>query len=477
MRGSIEGGLWALVLGTAGLSVASLGADLPAGVSVVRVPDMTSPSLASASPEADAPLIAVDDGAGPPQQVAPATLQTPQPDQTFAAFENTKPPVIMAQAPPQMVAADGGGLPSLPRAAVPPVSPPSADGLRAPAAPQPPTIDVTSWAPPVATPPQATPEPAPEPQEVITAEPAAPALIAPAPSVPSALPQVDTAEAPVTATMPAPQLDDTQIAQADPEETPGNAVRINRPTAEPDEPIGQEAVVVTPEADDPSEPALSRFAAAFENEADLPVIGIVLVDDGTAALDSGALAKLGFAPTMVINALDTDAATRMAAYRAAGLEVAMQVRLPDGAQPADVEIAFAEAFRILPDVAMLYADGGGELQSNTSAVDQVMEVLNARGHGFVTVQRGLGNAARAADQAGVPAATIDRELDGNGDDAGAIARTLDQAAFRARQTGGAVLMGRLQPDTLSALEAWASTAVDDGVAPAPVSAVLLAQGD
>ena len=44
---------------------------------------------------------------------------------------------------------------------------------------------------------------------------------------------------------------------------------------------------------------------------------------------------------------------------------------------------------------------------------------------------------------------------------------------RARQTGEAVLIGRVNPDTLEALRGWAADIDRDTLAIAPVSAVLL----
>jgi polysaccharide deacetylase 2 family uncharacterized protein YibQ len=81
-------------------------------------------------------------------------------------------------------------------------------------------------------------------------------------------------------------------------------------------------------------------------------------------------------------------------------------------------------------------------------------------------------ALRAAEAAGVPAGVIYRDLDAEGQDARVIRRFLDQAAFRARQQSGVVLVGRVRPDTLSALILWGSANRAGDVTLAPVSAVL-----
>ena len=51
-------------------------------------------------------------------------------------------------------------------------------------------------------------------------------------------------------------------------------------------------------------------------------------------------------------------------------------------------------------------------------------------------------------------------------------RFLDQAAFRAAQEGGVVMMGRLQAETISALLIWGLADRASRVALVPVSAVL-----
>jgi polysaccharide deacetylase 2 family uncharacterized protein YibQ len=107
--------------------------------------------------------------------------------------------------------------------------------------------------------------------------------------------------------------------------------------------------------------------------------------------------------------------------------------------------------------------------------DQVMNVLASQGRGFVTVSQGLNMAVRAAEQAGVPAAVVYTDLDDDDQDARVVRRFVDQAAFRTRQESGVVLVGRMRPDTISALILWGSTSQDDQIAIVPLSAVLRAQ--
>jgi polysaccharide deacetylase 2 family uncharacterized protein YibQ len=53
-------------------------------------------------------------------------------------------------------------------------------------------------------------------------------------------------------------------------------------------------------------------------------------------------------------------------------------------------------------------------------------------------------------------------------------RFLDQAAFRAAQDGSVVMLGRVRPDTISALLLWGLQDRAERVMLAPLSAVLKA---
>ncbi|WP_394177827.1 divergent polysaccharide deacetylase family protein [Yoonia maritima] len=255
---------------------------------------------------------------------------------------------------------------------------------------------------------------------------------------------------------------------------PGKRIKVNRPSAEPETTPEPETEAVTDEEAEATDlPALQRFATAFENPNGMPLLSILLVDDGTNGDMAADVASMPLPVTVVLHALDPNAAARMQAYRAAGIEVALQTSLPEGAVPTDVEIAFEAAFGILHETVMLFSDGTGVLQNDRAVTDQVMQILASDGRGLVTVQRGLGSAQRAAEQVGVAATTVLRDLDGAGEDQSAIERALDQSALRARQTGDAVLLGRVQPETISALTNWALTVNQDQMLVAPVSAVLL----
>lgn len=250
---------------------------------------------------------------------------------------------------------------------------------------------------------------------------------------------------------------------------------------------GDTAVEDAPQTGDDSAPAdamtdastatdaLTRYAAPTNAPADVPRMSIILLDDGTMSAASAALARLPFAVSIAIDPALPNATDLMDAYRQAGFEVLATVRLPEGALPSDVEVTFESVFSQLPEAVGVLDIANSGLQADRDVTQQAMGVLADAGRGFVSQSQGLNMAGRAAEQAGVPAVTIYRDLDSDNQDARVVRRFVDQAAFRARQGGGVVLVGRVRPDTISALILWGAAHRDDLVAIVPVSAVLLGQ--
>jgi polysaccharide deacetylase 2 family uncharacterized protein YibQ len=257
------------------------------------------------------------------------------------------------------------------------------------------------------------------------------------------------------------------------------AVRVIRPGSDTEAPAAEvpldpaEAAVAEAAVDE-AEPALRRYAVSFDNPEAKPLMSVILIDDG--GLGGGAVAAVGTVPfpvTVAIDALAADAAAKMAAYRAAGIEVMALAALPEGALPMDVEVTLEAAFAALPDSVALLDAGAGGLQSDRAVTEQAMIRLALDGRGFVTASQGLNMALRSAEAVDVPAAVIYRDLDAEGQDARVIRRFLDQAAFRARQQAGVVLVGRVRGDTISALSLWGTANRAGPVTLAPVSATLL----
>ena len=225
----------------------------------------------------------------------------------------------------------------------------------------------------------------------------------------------------------------------------------------------------------PATNVLTDFVAEVGDVGSKPLMSIILIDDGTMSAASAALAGLPFAISIALDPALPNAAELMQTYRADGFEVLAMAKLPDGALPTDVEVTFESVFSNLPETIGVLDIGSGGLQSDRAVTEQAMDILSTQGRGFVTVSQGLNMAGRAAEQAGVPAAVVFRDLDVDNQDARVVRRFVDQAAFRARQESGVVLVGRVRPDTISALILWGTANQEDQIAVVPVSAVLLAQ--
>jgi polysaccharide deacetylase 2 family uncharacterized protein YibQ len=258
------------------------------------------------------------------------------------------------------------------------------------------------------------------------------------------------------------------------------AVRVNRPGLAPAVPAVPALAadpapapgLIAPSAPS-SAPALLRFAAPFAPSEDgRPLLAVVLLDDGSAAeAVADAVMALPLPVSVALDPAAPGAAGRMAAYRARGVEVLAVARLPLGARPVD-PVASAEAMRqVLPEAVAVLDLGEAGLEAGSATAGPALGWLAREGLGAVLPAGALGTAERAA-AAGVPAAAVLRDLDGGGQDAGAVRRFLDDAARRAGQAGEGVVLARVRPETLDALRSWAGGRRAGEVALAPVSAVL-----
>lgn len=451
--------------------------DLAVSVQPAEPADPAEEQFLAVAPDA------APDAAPPAAQTEAATPAAPGAEVTMAVPSETVPPVVSGTPKPASAPAAETATPVAPDTAAPAKAPQVAQA--APAEP-------------------ATPAKAPEVAQAVPAQPADPApqvaeASAPSAPAPDALAPDAQATAPAD---PAPQtVQGTEPVQGTGTSSGGTAAqpRIIRPQSETiGEPVGQlpkgtasvrilrpgsEPVTDGAAAADPTAPApevsedapaLVRYGIPFENPAGLPLLAVVLVDDGSLPHEAVALSGIPFPITVALDPSLPDAKDRAEAYRAAGLEVVAMPRLPEGARPEDVEVTYEAAFSALPQAVAVLDAGQGGLQAARSVTDQAMANLGAAGRGLLTNSRGLNMAARAAEAAGVPSATVYRDLDDEDQDARTIRRFLDQAAFRARQQSGVVLLGHIRPDTISALILWGTAERAGQVALAPLSAVLRA---
>lgn len=484
-RGFLSGILWGGVVSVAGAAALSIANDSPTG------PD----AVVQAPPGVDAP----QEGTG----VAPSTstdadlvmdgdapqLGNPTADDVTAAQtagEDTPTVPETGQAEDLAEPADTGEGATVAVDTDAPVQPgvqtdaPQAPGDEAelsistdPA--QPPAPDVPET-------PSAFTEDAPTVPEVAEA----PAAEAPAPNAPETTPApqppavtdapVEVADAPVEPE-PAPENQAALPSALDPEVDTGRPV-IGTPAtslvdrdAEPEAPASDADATAVPEG-----PPMVAFAAPFENPEDKPLMSIVLIDEGAdltgGSVGLAALQSFPYPLTFAVNASLPDAAERAAEYRGQGFEVAALLDLPGGATAGDTEVTLSAALDAVPEAVAVMEGTGTGVQETREVSDQVTAAVLASGHGLILQSKGLNTAQKLAARDGVPTGLIFRDFDSAGQTPTVIRRFLDQAAFRAGQEGGVIMVGRVRPDTISALLLWGLQDRAERVALAPVSAVL-----
>ncbi len=222
-------------------------------------------------------------------------------------------------------------------------------------------------------------------------------------------------------------------------------------------------------------PALQRFAAPFAPPADgRPLLAVVLLDQG-AADGPAAVAALPLPASVALDPSAPDAAERMAAYRARGIEVLAVARRPMGARSAEAGTHAEAMLAALPEAVAVLDLGEAGLEPGRATAGPALGRLADKGLGAVLAAETLGGAARVT-AAGVPAAALLRDVDGAGQDASAVRRFLDDAARRAGGAEAGVVLARVRPETLEALALWVGGRRAGEVALAPVSAVLRAAG-
>ncbi len=218
----------------------------------------------------------------------------------------------------------------------------------------------------------------------------------------------------------------------------------------------------------PGTPALVRYGREYSNDAGTPTMAIVLLTGPDGQLG----AALPVAVSYAIDASAENAAALMQAARAAGQEVLAVAPLPTGARASDVSVAMANYLdRLNESVAVMDVPEAG-FQASREVAAQVIADAGADGRGMITYSRGLNSALQMAEREGVPALLVFRVFDGEGQDRAAIKRFLDQAAFRARQQSGVIMVGHDRPETVAAILEWLLGNRASTVSLAPISAVL-----
>jgi len=295
----------------------------------------------------------------------------------------------------------------------------------------------------------------------------------PVPDAPSVVPEA--ADAPVVIAAPAPPVD-APVTVPDAPQGIGLTqpdIAVMSPGSDTDDlpRIGASAEIP---ADVVQEPALQRYAVAFEGKPEVPMVSLVLIDR-PGGPEPSAFADFPVPLTAALDPTVGNVGARMKAWRDVGVEVVVLTPLPEGATPADVEVAFQSFLSAVPQSVAVMDLPEALLQESRPRAVQVAEILAETGHGMLTYQRGLNSGLQVAEGKGVAAAAVFREFDDGARNVMAIKRFLDQGAFRAGQAGDVVLVGFLRDETVTAITEWALGNRASTVSLAPLSAVLLAK--
>jgi polysaccharide deacetylase 2 family uncharacterized protein YibQ len=235
-----------------------------------------------------------------------------------------------------------------------------------------------------------------------------------------------------------------------------------------DQPVtAPQAQPATPEAEASNEPALRRNAAAFANRGGMPLMAVVLVEVASSTLTFETLENFPYPLSIALDPDRPGAAEAAALYRAAGFEVLLTVDLAPDASPAATRAALQSSFEQVPQAVAVLESGAGGLPLAGMA-----PVLARSGHGLVTRTPDPDPGRGVLALAGVPAAPLQRDLDGQWQGTDAIEAALDQAATNADAQRGVIVLGRMRADTLRALSLWSGQGGARRVTLAPVSAVL-----
>ncbi|WP_425082853.1 divergent polysaccharide deacetylase family protein [Ruegeria profundi] len=216
---------------------------------------------------------------------------------------------------------------------------------------------------------------------------------------------------------------------------------------------------------------IEDYAASFENPEAKPLMSIILIDD-EGSFGAEALQDFPYPVSFAISPSDPDAAEKMARHRAAGFEVLAMADLHESASAQDAEVSMAVWLDTLHETVGILEGVESGIQGNRKLADQVASIAAATGRGLITQDNGLNTVQKLAARNGIPSGVVFRDIDGARQDPKIMRRFLDQAAFRAGQEGTVVMLGRVRPETISALLLWGLEDRGNRVAMAPISAVM-----
>jgi hypothetical protein len=158
--------------------------------------------------------------------------------------------------------------------------------------------------------------------------------------------------------------------------------------------------------------------------------------------------------------------------RAQDQEIVALAPLPATVTADDVNTSFEVYLKRLDQAVAVMDEIQASFQLDREVATAVAYQADRDGHGIITYPRGLNSGVQVAEREGVPVALVFREFDSAGQDRAAMKRFLDQAAFRAGQESGVILVGHDRPETIAALLEWRLGTRAETVTLAPISAIL-----
>jgi polysaccharide deacetylase 2 family uncharacterized protein YibQ len=250
-------------------------------------------------------------------------------------------------------------------------------------------------------------------------------------------------------------------------EQPADTLQLQSPSE--DEGVDETAAPLPPPL------ALEEFAVPFSNPEGRPVMSIVLMDGRASPFPADVLDTLPVPVSFAVEAGSPGAPERMRRYRDAGYEVLVIPAVAPNASLSEMDAAIDAALAEVSEaVAFLDPFETGYTQQPALAEQGISRLLET-GHGLLHLVGDGTNPDVIALRAGVPSLSISRDFDAKAETARTIMRFMDGAAFKARQQGVVVMLGRTRPETFEAITLWAGRDRATSVAIAPISAAFRAE--
>ena len=310
-------------------------------------------------------------------------------------------------------------------------------------------------------------------------EPAPNAAVSDEPSVAS---QTEAPSAPATESSPSvavetvePMTVDTSAtSQASMESIEVVEVAQDSQTFEPDAPMSEDTSIVTDRLPTitSSDSAPAEEPEAGEAEDNRPLMAIVLIDTSEFNIGPEALASFPYPITFAIDPLREDAIEAADKYAAKGFELLLTADLPQNGDASLPELAIKPTLESFEGITGVLEGTDGGLQGNMALAEGMLNMIESTDYGLVLRAKGLNAAQQQANGRNLPVDTVFRDFDRAGQNASVIRRFLDQAAFKARQEGSVIMVGRLRPATISALLLWGLQDRATSVRLTPISEVL-----